>query len=65
MNTTKLLAALAGGLAAGTWPSAWPLRASADYDTNGYINALDAEGLIDHDGRSLQKCLWTVPRPIR
>ncbi len=24
--------------------------ASADYDTSGYINALDAAGLIDHDG---------------
>jgi hypothetical protein len=50
MNTTKLAAALAGGLAAGAFAVLLAAPASADYDTAGYINTLDAAGLIDHDG---------------
>jgi uncharacterized protein DUF732 len=50
MNTTKFAAALAGGLGAGAIAVGLAAPASADYDTVGYVNALDAGGLIDHDG---------------
>ena len=50
MNTTKFAAALAGGLAVGAIMVGLAAPASADYGTSGYITALDAAGLIDHDG---------------
>ena len=50
MNVTKITTTLAGGLAAGAFALGLAAPASADYDTTGYINALDAAGLIDHDG---------------
>jgi len=50
MNTTSLATALAAGLAAGAFAVGLATPASADNDTVGYINALDAGGLIDHDG---------------
>jgi hypothetical protein len=28
----------------------WAATAGADYDTSGYVNALDTAGLIDHNG---------------
>jgi hypothetical protein len=39
-----------GGLAAGAIAIGLATPASADYDVNGYVNALDAAGLIDDDG---------------
>jgi Protein of unknown function (DUF732) len=39
-----------GGLAAGAFAVGLAAPASADHDVNGYVNALDAAGLIDHDG---------------
>lgn len=45
MWTVTLVCAVAAVIALG---NAAP--ASADYDTVGYVNALDAGGLIDHDG---------------
>jgi hypothetical protein len=50
LASTKITAALAAGLAAGTIAVGLAAPASADYDTVGYVNALDAAGLIDHDG---------------
>lgn len=47
---TKLAPALAGGLAAGAIAVGLATPASADYDTSGYVNAMDAARLIDHDG---------------
>ena len=44
----KLIAGLTGAAAVAAVTLA--PTASADYDTSGYINALDAAGLIDHDG---------------
>ena len=43
----KLAAALAGGLAAGALADASAAPASADYDTAGYVHALDEAGLIN------------------
>jgi hypothetical protein len=42
--------ALTGALAIGAITVAVATPASADYDSVGYINALDSAGLIDHDG---------------
>ncbi len=44
MKTANITAALAGGLLA--WALALPVPAAADYDTAGYIDALEQAGLI-------------------
>ena len=49
MSVRSLAAAVATG-AALMGGVALAAPAQADYDTSGYINALDAAGLIDHDG---------------
>jgi hypothetical protein len=49
-GSVKEVAIVAGGLAAGAIAVGLAAPASADYDTVGYVNALDAAGLIDHDG---------------
>ena len=50
MSTAKFPAALAAGLAAAAFAVGPAPLAFADYDTTGYINALEEGGLIDHDG---------------
>lgn len=46
----KLAAALAGGLAAGALAVCLATPASADYDTAGYIDALEKAGVIQQGG---------------
>jgi hypothetical protein len=50
MNAKKFTKALLAGLATGSVAFGLAAPAAADYDTTGYGNALDAAGLIDHDG---------------
>jgi hypothetical protein len=50
MNATKFTKAIVAGLAAGPIAVGIAGPAAADYDTTGYGSALDAAGLVDHDG---------------
>ena len=56
----KLAAALAGGLAAGALAVGLAAPASADYDTAGYVHALDEAGLINPSKFTFASdALWT------
>jgi hypothetical protein len=50
MKSTRLYAGVITALATTGLTAAFAAPAAADYDTLGYINSLDAGGLIDDDG---------------
>jgi hypothetical protein len=50
LPTSRIAIAAVGSLAGAAIAVVFAASAAADYDTVGYVNALDAAGLIDHDG---------------